>query len=237
MATVSGLFDGAVQSDPTRPVLTYYDDRTGERTELSGASLGNWLAKTANLLVDGLGLAPGERALVLLPPHWQTAGVLLGCWAAGLLVATDVPAEPGVPAQVAFLAPGANGGHGVAGGELADETYLVGLDPLGLPLPEVPPGYLDYSAEVRGYGDRFAPAGGVPAGQAELCDRAARRAAEFGLERDGRVLVDAAEYPDPADWLLAPLAAGASIVLCGHLDPAKVPTRVEAERVTTVLPH
>ncbi|MBO0869509.1 MAG: TIGR03089 family protein [Micromonosporaceae bacterium] len=226
MATVSGLFDRAVGSDPTRPVLTYYDDRTGERTELSGASLRNWLAKTANLLVDGEGLAPGERALVLLPPHWQTAGVLLGCWAAGLEVCT----EAGVPARVAFVA-----ATGPAGAE-ADERYLLGLHPLGLPLPEVPAGYLDYSAEVRGYGDRFAPVGGVPAGQEKLCERAARRAAGFGIAGRDRVLVDAAAYPDPVDWLLAPLAAGASIVLCGHLDPARLPARRAAERVTLVLP-
>ena len=48
--------------DPTRPLLTWYDDATGERTELSGATLANWVAKTANLLVDGLGLGPGDRA-------------------------------------------------------------------------------------------------------------------------------------------------------------------------------
>src|SRR5262245_66226190 len=49
-------------ADPTRPLLTWYDDTTGERTELSGATLGNWVAKTANLLVDGVGAGPGDRA-------------------------------------------------------------------------------------------------------------------------------------------------------------------------------
>src|SRR6266536_5713875 len=82
------VFDAAVRADPTRPLLTFYDDATGERTELSGATLANWVAKTANLLVDGCGLGPGDRAAVLLPPHWQTAAVLLGCWSAGLVVDT-----------------------------------------------------------------------------------------------------------------------------------------------------
>src|SRR3954469_8446027 len=95
--TIARLFSGAVAVDPTRPLLTYYDDGTGERTELSGATLDNWVAKTANLLVDGCGLGPGDRAAVLLPPHWQAAGALLGCWTAGLAVG------PG-PAEVVFAA-------------------------------------------------------------------------------------------------------------------------------------
>src|SRR5215475_15146252 len=81
--TVGGWFTAMIQRDPARPVLTFYDDATGERTELSGTTLDNWVAKTANLLVDGCGLGPGDRAAVLLPPHWQTAAILLGAWAAG----------------------------------------------------------------------------------------------------------------------------------------------------------
>jgi hypothetical protein len=49
------------------------------------------------------------------------------------------------------------------------------------------------------------------------------------------VLIDAAAHPDPLDWLLAPLAAGASIVLCGELDPARVTDRMAAERVNVRL--
>src|SRR5439155_75514 len=89
--SVDSLFRAVVAADPTRPLLTWYDDATGERTELSGATLDNWVAKTANLLVDGCGLGPGDRAAVLLPPHWQTAAVLLGCWSAGLDVAFSGP--------------------------------------------------------------------------------------------------------------------------------------------------
>src|SRR5262252_4184169 len=73
-------------ADATRPLITYYDDATGERLDLSGATLGNWVAKTANLLVDGHALGPGDVAAVALPPHWLTAAVLLGCWSAGLAV-------------------------------------------------------------------------------------------------------------------------------------------------------
>jgi uncharacterized protein (TIGR03089 family) len=226
---VSELLSGAVAADPTRPLLTYYDDGTGERTELSGATLTNWVAKTANLLVDGLGLGPGDRALVLLPPHWQTAGVLLGCWSAGLsVILTCPPSDGGEPAADVSFITATRAGEVTAG-----DRYALGLHPLGLPLREVPPGYQDFSVEVRGFGDRFA--GVRVRDQGALCADAARRAGELGIAAGDRVLVDAAAHPDPVDWLLAPLAARASTVLCGQLDPARLDARVAAERVTRVL--
>ena len=46
-----------------RPLLTYYDDATGERTALTASQLGGWAARTAGLLRDGCGLgrAAGSR--------------------------------------------------------------------------------------------------------------------------------------------------------------------------------
>lgn len=61
------------------------------------------------------------------------------------------------------------------------------------------------------------------------------RAAELGIGAGDRVLIDTAAYPDPADWLLAPLAAGASIVLCANLDRAKLDARSDAEKVSVTL--
>ncbi|NDU76176.1 TIGR03089 family protein, partial [Actinomadura sp. DSM 109109] len=40
--------------DPSRPLVTFYDDAAGERVELSARTFDNWVAKTANFLVDGL---------------------------------------------------------------------------------------------------------------------------------------------------------------------------------------
>jgi uncharacterized protein (TIGR03089 family) len=222
MDTVPALFAAAVAEDPTRPLLTYYHDGTGERTELSGLTLANWQSKTANLLVDGVGLGPGDTALVLLPAHWQTAAVLLGCWAAGISVRRSGPAE------VAFVA-----------APRADEVtvgdrYVLGLHPFGLPLREVPTGYLDFAAEVRGYGDRFVAPGPIE-DQRPLVETALARAAELGIAAGDRVLIDAGRYPDPADWLLAPLAARATIVLCGQLDPDRLADRQRSERVSKVL--
>ena len=37
------------------PRITYYDDASGERIEVSTVTLANWAAKTANLLRDEMG--------------------------------------------------------------------------------------------------------------------------------------------------------------------------------------
>lgn len=74
----SALLDPLLRADPAGPRITYYDDATGERIEVSAVTLGNWAAKTANLLRDELGAGPGSRVAVLLPAHWQTAGVFFG---------------------------------------------------------------------------------------------------------------------------------------------------------------
>ncbi|WP_213453592.1 TIGR03089 family protein [Rhizomonospora bruguierae] len=224
-ATIGAALAAAVAADPARPLLTFYDDGTGERTELSGATLANWVAKTANLLVDGLGLGEGDAALVDLPPHWQTAAVLLGCWSAGLTVAGEPPAE------VAFATQDRAAGH--AGG--AGDIYGLALAPMALPMRDAPPGVLDYVLEVRAFGDHFTPMGTVgPAlpdvSQAELL----ARAAAAGHAPGTRLLFDAAAHPDPLDWLLAPLAARASIVLCAHADPARLAKLAEVERATVV---
>jgi acyl-CoA synthetase (AMP-forming)/AMP-acid ligase II len=110
----------------------------------------------------------------------------------------------------------------------------------------VPAGFADYVMEVRGHGDRFTPyqkirpedaalAGAIAATHAELCRRATTRAGELGLARGDRVLIDADAHPDPVDWLLAPLAAAATIVLCGQLDASRLARRVDDERVTVSL--
>jgi uncharacterized protein (TIGR03089 family) len=226
-------------ADPARPLITWYDDATGDRAELSGATLANWVAKTANLLVDGGGLGPGDRAAVLLPPHWQTAAVLLGCWSAGLVVAGPEPQPVDVLFAAAERVPQAEQWP-------AGDRYALALAPLAAPLRTVPPGYADYVVEVRGYGDHFK--GGGPEGLGdgkiaayaqtnpdELVARARDRAARLGLDGGDRVLVDAGVRDDPVEWLLAPLLAGASIVLCGHLDPNRLAGRVAAEKVTRVL--
>ncbi|PZG05398.1 TIGR03089 family protein, partial [Micromonospora craterilacus] len=202
---IARVFADAIAPDPNRPLLTWYDDATGERTELSGATLANWVAKTANLLVDELALGAGDTAAVLLPPHWQTAAVLLGCWSAGLTV-RDEPGEVDVLFAAADRVAEADAWS-------AGDRYALALHPFALPLREVPAGFVDYVTEVRAHGDHFGayPPGG-PA-HAALRARATARAAELGIKPGDRVLIDVDRHPDPLDWLLAPLTAQATLVL------------------------
>jgi uncharacterized protein (TIGR03089 family) len=211
-------FAEAVRRDPAGPLLTWYDDATGDRTELSGATLDNWVSKTANLFVDGAGLDEGDTVAVLLPPHWQTAAILLGAWSAGLtVVAGEVPQ----PVDVLFTTPDR---VEAAAAWPAGERYATGLLPLAMPLRELPAGYQDYVTGVRAYGDHFA-------GHADV----EVPAADLGIQAGDRVLIDAAAHPDPAAWLVAPLVAGASVVLCANLDAARLADRVAAEKVTRTL--
>jgi len=226
--TVIAAFEAATGGDASRPLITFYDDATGERTELSGVTLRNWVAKTANLLVDGCALGTGDIARVALPPHWQTAAVLLGVWSAGLAVDMD---GSGGPAAVAFTTVD---GHGDAE---ADEVFVLALAPMAAPVrPGPPPGAADYVVEVRGHGDQF-PGGAVSPQTTALADgtphaELVARARQRGVPPGARLLIDGDATTDPVDWLVAPLVSGASIVLCRNLEPARREARLATERAT-----
>jgi uncharacterized protein (TIGR03089 family) len=226
--TVVDALATVIATDATRPLLTYYDDATGERTELSGATLANWVAKTANLLVDGLGLGTGDVAGVALPPHWQTAAVLLGCWSAGLAVDLEPAGRAGKTVEVGFAS--ADRLDQVR----ADETYALALDPFGLGFRTgAPGGAQDYNEMVRGYGDHFSPITPVTPTTRALDDGRTHGdlvAQAPPAQRGDRLLIDADAHPDPVYWLVAPLLAGASVVLCRNLDRARVSERLAAER-------
>jgi uncharacterized protein (TIGR03089 family) len=238
--SIPQVFASTVRHDPTHPLLTWYDDASGDRTELSGTTLDNWVAKTANLLVDGAGLGPGDTVAVLLPPHWQSAAIMLGCWVAGLAVDHGPDAQP---VEVLFTT--ADNADAVSGWRAGDR-YATGLLPMAMPLRELPAGFADYVVDVRTGGDRFVPhhdvvgndvaiAGPYEMSHAMVCEEAALRAGQLGIGAGDRVLIDAATHPEPMDWLLAPLVVGATIVLCGNLDRTKVDARVAAEKVTVTL--
>src|SRR6266536_2577860 len=140
--TIPQAFAAAVRRDPTTPLLTFYDDATGDRTELSGTTLDNWVAKTANLLVDGAGLGEGDTVAVLLPPHWQTAAIVLGASVAGL--AADLGGNP-QPVEALFTTPDR---VEAASAWPAGDRYATGLLPLAAPLRDAPPGFVDYVIEV-----------------------------------------------------------------------------------------
>jgi len=72
-------------ADPGRPRLTWYAGG-GERIELSGAVLANWVSKTTNLLVEEFDGGPEVRIGLDLPAHWRTVVWALAAWRCGACV-------------------------------------------------------------------------------------------------------------------------------------------------------
>ncbi|MFA1539702.1 TIGR03089 family protein [Actinomadura monticuli] len=260
-ATPAELLRQRVADDPSTPLVTFYDDATGERVELSARTFDNWVAKTANFLVDGLGAEPGDRVVLVLPPHWQTAVWLLACWSAGLV------AEPVDPAAVrgrdAGEPIGSSGPYILAAAqEVLDEVLadgeaeeIVGLSlhSLGGPLADCPPGVTDYAEEVRAYGDRFSPGRAVTPGApalhvaaqnvtkatlsaGELVGAARDAAEKWELDARDRLLVDMpfTTLDGVLIALLAPLASGASVIIQRNFDKATLDRRATVEHVTVV---
>lgn len=234
MTTLSAvLLDPLLQRDPMGPRITYYDDATGERIEVSTVTLANWAAKTANLLRDELGAGPGSRVAVLLPAHWQTVAVLLGAWWIGAEVVT---ANPDLHADVALCTVDRldEADDAVGAGEVA----VLSLDAFGKPVDGLPIGVTDYATAVRVHGDQIVPErhpGIALNGRSvdEVLAAAQAAAAAQGLAATDRVLSTAGwDGDDLIDHLLAVLAAGASLVQVVNPDPAAMDRRRTTEKVT-----
>lgn len=231
--TIDSLLAGALARDPAGPLLTYYDDATGERIELSATTFANWVAKTANLLQDELDVSAEDEVGILLPAHWQTAVILFGAWSVGART-TNSPTAQAVFCTDETLA-------------VADADTLVALSlaPLGRPFTTPPEGAIDYAAVVPGQPDGFAAydpptdetAATADLTQGDVVEEAAETAAELGVRERDRVLT-VLPWKDFDDWcagLLAPLSVGASVVLCVNVDTDALSARAEAERVTATL--
>lgn len=227
------LLDPILAADPAGPRITYYDDATGERIELSAVTLANWAAKTANFLADEFGVMPGGRVAVLLPAHWQTAAVLLGAWWAGLEVTLE--ADPDAEAALVTV----DRLDDVAD---AAEVAVLSLDAFGRPVPDLPVGVTDYATAVRVHGDQFRA---VTATGAALDGRsvddvvAAARAAAEDADVTGADRVLSTRTWTTADdvigSLLAVLAVGASLVQVSNPDEGALERRFAAEKITTRL--
>jgi uncharacterized protein (TIGR03089 family) len=218
--TLGRLLEPALRRDPTGPRLTWYDEASGERVELSAATLDNWVAKTANLLDEELLGSPGVVG-IRLPAHWQALVVALAASRTGCSVVLGEPAGPTCDLLVV-------GADEVALAADAPVGIALALRPLnGRLLEAPPPGVLDYAAEVLGHGDAYAGTGSMePAIPLD------------GLAPGDRVLLSITRDDLSAliDTAVGVYAAAASLVVCLDADAATVDRRAEAERATRVLP-
>ncbi|MEU7553817.1 TIGR03089 family protein [Streptomyces sp. NPDC044571] len=240
--TPADLLRSALAADPGRPLVTFYDDATGERVELSVATFANWVAKTANLLQGDLGAGPGDRLALLLPAHWQSAVWLLACASVGVVAEVG-----GDPADADLVVSGPDTLEEAAA--CSGERIALALRPLGGRFPQPPAGFADYAVEVPGQGDRFAPfvpvdpdgpglvVGGEELSYARIVERAREDAAELGLGEGSRLLSGLGydSWEGLSAGLYAALAAGGSVVLCRNLDRLSadgLAQRTESERAT-----
>ncbi len=233
--TFAAILSDLERRDPGRPLVTFYDHASGERTELSVATYANWVAKTASLLVEELELERGDRCRLDLPTHWLGPVLLGAAWTVGLVVTEDEDAELVVcgPRTLAHWAPRA-----------AEQVVLVSaLHPLGRPCGEpVPAGVHDLGVEVWSQPDAFAaydpPGPGDPAlatadGQRSHADLWEEAAAGSLLTDGGRLLSEAnPASPSGLACFTEPLVRGGSVVLVAHPDPARVADTYDTERAT-----
>lgn len=220
------------ERDPAQPLLTMYAGPlyASGRVELSGATTANWVAKSANLLVDGLD-SP-RRVGLLLPLHWQTVSLLLAGVATGATVV--VAREPaGLSGCEAAFVLEQDAEAALSAG--VEEVLALSGSPLGAPLASVPVGVQDYAREVPSYADHWG--GGTPATVAiEVGGQPLGPLPELGLSASDRVLLTV----DPGDPrglgnLLAVLRSGAAVVLVASPDALDLAATVVAEHVTATL--
>lgn len=226
---------------PSRPLVTFYDDATGERLELSVKTFDNWVAKTANLLVDGVGVDKGARVALALPLHWQTAVWLYACWAAGL---TALPVDEGeIPGDADVVAAGPNRLEAALEATKGTAAEVVGLSlhALGAPLGDCPPSVTDYAIEVRAHGDHFGGAVDEDVPAVELAGEALTGAqlvaAGAGTPAEARVLTTAsyATREGLIPGLIGPLASHGSVIICQNLEQSRLDRRISLEHATAVI--
>ena len=237
--TFPDLLAHRLRSDPGQPLVTAYDDTTGERTELSVTTYANWVSKTANLFTEELDLEPGDTVLLDLPSHWLVPVFLGAAWAAGLTVTTDSSSA----CRLVVCGPATMSDHAASGSH--DRVLACSLRPFAIRFAEtLPSDVVDYGLAWPGQSDVFFAVEPVEAStpawrssdgevtQADLLEEARRTAPAAGV----RLLTDV----HPAEQrgvpvLLAPLAAGGSLVLVSGAPEDTWSARGASERTTAVL--
>jgi len=239
---VPGLLRRLMAEDPGRPRLTWYG--ADERVELSAKVLDNWVAKTANLLVDELDAGPGSRIVLALPAHWRTVTWLLAVWATGACAVLPAGGSAPVPA-----------GDVVVSDDVEVLEAAGRAVPVGVALPALalafgaglPPGAVDAASGVRSHGDVFVPLvppvaddpalviGAETLLHGDLLAAAERAADAAGWPAGVRLLSDGDPRRAVAE-VLGPLVRSGSVVVhhaLAGLDAAARTTLTTQEAITT----
>lgn len=231
-STFASLLERRLRRVPGAPFITWYDDRSGERVELSGTTYANWVAKTANLLVDEYLLDPGDTVRIDLPNHWLAPVFLGASWQVGVAVTLD----PGLPCDLVVTGPE------VTADPDLQPVLATALLPFAVRFPEGPPaGTDDYALLWPGQPDALLASpcldASATAWRAATGDRNQAELIRLAGEADWhgeRLLTDLAVLAHPADTLLAALVRDGSLVLVHDASPTSWTSRSSEERATDV---
>lgn len=236
MTTFAAALADRLARDPGQPLVTFYDDATGERVELSVTTYANWVAKTASLLVEELDLERGDRLLVDLPTHWLGPVFLGAAWAAGLAV--DFPGDAGCDSPSAVVC-GPAGVGTWAGAAQRIPVLATALLPLGVRFAEpLPDGVHDFGVEVWSQPDTFVAWDPAQAEDEAVTGRThgallESAAADPVVQDGGRLLsVDNPASVSGLSTFLSPLVRRGSVVWVVNAGPERLLALAQAERTT-----
>ena len=237
MRTPSSVLAELLRSDPARPRVTFYEDTPGpaqgERIELSGKVLANWVSKAGNALQDEYDLGPGAVVRLCLPPHWRALYWALAVWSVG--GAVDLAGGPSPDLLICDDAALAEGLEPTTG-----DVVLVTLAALArVHTGPVPAGAMDEARELATYGDQFVAVADPDPDDLALINEAGHTAYRSVVpHRDWPVSTRVSLAGDLSAVLESTLAAWAvdgSVVLARNGPQAggrAHPERLASERVT-----
>jgi uncharacterized protein (TIGR03089 family) len=200
----SDLLTKRLSHDPGNPLITFYDEDTGERTELSATTYANWVAKTANVLIEEFDIEPGQSLAITLGPHWLTPVFLGAIWLNG---SVNVSSSDDPDLLI--------GGPEVA---VDPDALACSRHPFALPFPDQIAA-TDFGTAWPNQPDVFL---GDPASSSQLEER---------VLRSERIITDLDHATDPQD-LIDVLIGGGSLVIVRNPRNETWASRMEAERAT-----
>lgn len=216
--TLHSTFSATAARRGHDPAVVFRDHHTGERTELSYATLHNWVAKAANLLLDDLDAGLGTEVSLATPVHWLVPVVCLAAWATGAAVRADDRGDVVV-------------GHEADGSDEVD--LLIGVGMGGRPLSPDPGDALTVADILRQPDDFIDDPGDegawVIGGRTQATVMAERVEGGPGVR-----LLSAGDRVDEALVLLIArtLPAGTGLVLARGYDEAGLQRIAEQERTS-----
>jgi uncharacterized protein (TIGR03089 family) len=236
--TPASVLAEIIRTDPGRPRVTFYEDTAGptrgERIELSGKVLANWVSKAANALQDEFDLGQGSVVHLSLPPHWRALYWAMAVWSLGATLDVAGSRHPDLSicdAPTALTA---------ATAPPTSDVVLITLEALARAHNgPVPTGAMDEARELATFGDRFVAVGEpTPDDLALITDRAQvpyrSVVPQRGWPAGSRVNL-AGDLTAVLESTLAAWAVDGSVVLARngqHAGEDPQPGRLTSERVT-----